>query len=237
MDRIALKVATRYARRTLQFDLPKVRQLGFEIGEKAIERVHKALWATTPIGQGLSPRETIYREDLRLKNVLGKDVDIRIQVKHRRGKGNLTAGGHADRQGNITLYFNSEATPELLVENTLKVAQTFSSFLVHEVTHVLDVIKMDGYEGAEGDPNVYYNQPSEFRAFAKQILVEAVIRAKGAARMRKLRRKDPLPSAKLIEEALQGSETYKKVEPYWNARNQKHIRQILVTEFQQGGLI
>lgn len=108
----------------------------------------------------------------------------------------------------------------------------FSSFLVHEVTHALDVLPEGSYEGVEGDKSKYFNQPAEFRAYTKQIVADILSRFKMTLRIHPRKR-----GAELVEAALEGSPNYQKVRDHFDRRNHQRLRQIVVRELEDAGLL
>ena len=239
MDPLTRLVADRYARRTIQFDHRAMESKGMDLAEEAIQKINKALWPNKSLREQVSPREVFASTDVDLKDVRGKDKSLRVVVRGKSGSDRSpTAGadflGISPRSGIIAMYLNSKWTPEALESEKYKVMTNFSGFLVHEVTHALDVLnEVAHYTNPETDLAAYYNQPSEFRAHSKQIVVEAM-RA-----LPRLKRKYPkgFPSlTQVVEELLTYSNTFLEVEKYFNRSNQNRLRQMLVREIQDSGI-
>jgi hypothetical protein len=211
-----------------------------DLAEKTIEKMVKSLWASKPIREQVSPREIFASDDLDLKDVRGIEKSLKAVV---RGKpnGNLkpTAGGDflsiSPRSGIIAMYLNSDWTPEALEAEKYQIISRFGTILVHEVTHALDVLSQDmHYVDPEGDLDAYYNQPAEFRAYSKEIVTEAM---RYLPRFkRKYRGKVPSMS-KVVEDLLHSSPIFLKVAPHFNRSNQNRLRQMLVREVQDSGVL
>jgi hypothetical protein len=233
-DPVALRVAARYARRTIRFDTRAVSVLGAALAEKAVDKLIKTLPPDSAIEWELDRHATIVEDALELPDVRGRAKPIAVRVKHRRmTNARPTAGGtFAPGAGEIALYLNSSWTPAALQTELLAVQGAFSTFLVHEVTHALDVLPEGEYEGADGDSAKYFNQPAEFRAYAKQIVTDILGRWKMV-----LRRNPGKSGAPLVEAALESSPNYAKVRDYFDRRNHQRLRQTVVRELQDAGLM
>lgn len=232
-DPTVQRVAARYARRTIQFDTRAVSALGADLAERAIEKLVRTLPADTGIEWELDRNVIIVRDTLDVRDVRGLPKAVDVLVRHRRTpNGGPTAGGHYAPQDNvITLFLHSEWPPKALQAVLHDVQNTFRTFLVHEVTHALDVLPEGVYEGADGAPRKYFNQPAEFRAYTKQIVTDIL------SRWRMVLRRNPRKSGgPLIEAALDASPNYAKVRDHFDRRNHQRLRQIVVRELQAAGL-
>lgn len=235
VDPIVSRVAERYARRTIRFDTRAVQLVGYALAERAIKKLVQTLPAGSGLEWELGRNEVIERDRIDMHDVRGLAKAIEILVKHRRLRNNTkpTAGGHfAVGDDEITLYLDSEWTPEALQKVQSDVEGTFASFLVHEVTHALDVAPAGDIERADGDQTKYFNQPLEFRAYTKQIVTDIVPLWKSI-----LRRNPKKSGASLIEAALETSRNYAKVKVHFDRRSHQRLRQILVRELQDAGLL
>lgn len=234
MDPVISRVAARYARRTIRFHTSAVSALGAELAEKAVDKLMKTLPPDSGIEWELDRHATIVEDALELPDVRGHAKAIAVRVKHRRMTNDRpTAGGtFAPGKGEIALYLNSSWSPAALRTELLAIQGTFSTFLVHEVTHALDVLPEGDYEGADGDSATYFNQPAEFRAFTKQIVTDILSRWKMV-----LRRNPGKTGAPLVEAALESSPNYAKVREHFDRRNHQRLRQVVVRELQDAGLM
>jgi hypothetical protein len=233
-DPLAGRVAARYARRTIQFDFRAVSQLGSELAEQAIDHVLKAVPAETGIEWELDRSEVLARGKLELPDVRGRTKRVDVLVGHRSMPNDKpTAGGFfRPDTGAVQLFLNSRWTPAALQSKRPEVQSTFSTFLVHEVTHALDVLPSGQYESSDGDQATYYNQPAEFRAYAKQVVTDVLSRWKMT-----LRRNPKQSGAALIEAALESSPNYLKVKAYFSRGNHQRLRQMVVRELEQADLL
>lgn len=232
-DPLVAHVAARYARRTIPFDPRPISQLGSQLAEKAIDYLAKHVPAETGIEWELDRNTILARDTLELPDVHGRKKAITVLVGLRsKDQSRPTAGGHFEPPNTVELFINSRWTPSALQSVKHEVQGAFSSFLVHEVTHALDVLQTEDYVGAEGDRDRYFNQPVEFRAYAKQIVADVLLRWKMT-----LRRNPRKGTAALIEAALESSANYQKVKDHFDRRNHQRLRQIVVRELQQEGLV
>lgn len=233
-DPVTARVAERYARRTIQFDVRAVSLLGSKLAEQAIDYVAEKVPAETGIEWELDRNEVLARGKLELPDVRGRAKRMDVLVGHRSMPNDKpTAGGFFRPDSNtVQLFLNSRWTPAALQSTRNEVQSAFSTFLVHEMTHALDVLQLGQYENAEGDSAVYYNQPAEFRAYTKQVVTDVL------SRWRMTQRRNPKKSgAALVEAALESSPNYQKVKDYFSRGNHQRLRQMVVRELEQAGLI
>lgn len=233
MDTLALRVVARYveARRAIPFDVRQVKQTVGQLAEEAIDNAVLMNPEGQPIGKNLSLAKTT----LKLKHVKGFERGILVVIDSRPApSARPTAGGGFEAGRNtIRLYLNANWPPEALKEQKWQIVDRMQNMGIHEVTHALDVLKEDAeYEGAGGDPKVYYNQPSEVRAYARQV-VDEVETALRKLKSRARRTKAKLPEGgQLIERLLVDSPTWRDISPHLNRQNDRLIRQIVVRELQ-----
>lgn len=236
MDPLAKLVADRYARRTIQFDQRAIQLKGAELAEEAIRKIRKVGWPSRPIDEQFDPAEIFASGTLQVRSVLGEEKTLKVNVWGRPAGGHQpTAGGDFNKTYNIiNLYLDTDWTPEALELAKNQVIRRFSSNLVHEVTHALDVFG-DQYVGFGVDREKYYNQPVEFRAYSKQIITEALGAIPKLKRL-KWRGKAP-PLYKVVEDLLENSDTFKRMGQLFDRSNQNRLRQMLVREVQDLGLL
>lgn len=234
VDPVVNRVAERYARRTIRFDTRTVSLLGADLAERAVDKLMKTLPPDSGIEWEIDRHATIVEDALELPDVRGRTKPIAVRVKHRRITNDRpTAGGtFAPGAGEVALYLNSSWTPAALRTELLAVQAAFSTFLVHEVTHALDVLPEGDYEGADGNSAKYFNQPAEFRAYTKQIVTDILNRWKMVLRINRGK-----SGAPLIEAALESSPNYAKVRNHFDRRNHQRLRQVVVRELQDAGLM
>ena len=99
----------------------------------------------------------------------------------------------------VFVYINSTRTPRELLENLEAVEREVFSVLIHETTHLRDLLthKPEGYRD---DALVYHNEPAEVRAFMQQIADEVLEHLGGAE-----------PTGASMREALKASATWRRV--------------------------
>lgn len=91
------------------------------------------------------------------------------------------------------------------------------------------------YVGFGMDPERYFNQPQEFRAYSKQIITKALGALPKLERLKYRKGVPPLP--KVVEDLLQASETFEGMGSHFNRSNQNRLRQMLVREIQDSGIL
>lgn len=138
----------------------------------------------------------------------------------------------------VAVYVDSNHTVEDVERHLMRVEREVHSVLLHEVTHVRDILLHD----PEGDleqsiaPALYYNKPTEIRAFMQQVVAEIEPQFRLALReARRELRRDPewgagmvweLKSADSIERLLSKSETWSRIRRGgMSKKNQRLIRQ------------
>ena len=233
------------ARRTIQFDTHHVTTFAGDLWEKCLARLERSVHSDHAIGEHTS----IQGDTLRLKDVRGEEKDISVTIGSRKTpSAQPTAGGdfkpsHYHGEGEITLYLNSLWTPEALKREFWEVQKLLSSMLLHEVTHGLDVINEKAeYQKGRGtstreEQEAYFNQPLEIRAYSKQIVHE-VLTAANVVRLEHRRTKRPMPTGTLlVDELLDRSKTWAKIEGFLTQANENLILQIVVRELQDANVL
>ena len=227
----AADASTVTARCTIQFDTAVAHRASDQLVSSALnlfKRYSSVFEEDKPLSNA-TVREALGSTKIQLKNVQGKDVSVKLELRHRPGKGFWTTGGHYADNGVITVYLNSSRTPTEIEFAKNDVESAVASILVHEITHVLDVIPKK-YVNVREDQSAYYNQPSEFRAFAKQML-EGARRTFQKLKRTKYRRGLP-PKSKLLEEILDNSSAYRLHGKHLTPKNQNRLRLMLVNELE-----
>lgn len=98
------------------------------------------------------------------------------------------------------------------------VVQELFSVLIHEMTHLIDVLEKLGDSTDSEDPSVYYNKPSELRAFLQQIVDEAQTFAQEHG---------PAPLTSLLPLALKNSPTWQRIEKALTPLNRKKVLKVV----------
>lgn len=224
MDALVPIVTARYlqSRRAIPFDVRKVKQ---ELGKLAEEAIDTAI-SMTPEGQPIGKLGVLAKQIFKLPHVRGHARHFTLTIETRPGSTSVpTAGGQFEVGRNtVKLYLNSKWPPEALQDQKWPAVSRLQSMGIHEITHALDDLHEEVEpERASGDPKVYYNQPAEVRAYARQVVDEVLRKA------RVFRWKGP-KGQRYVEELLAKSDTWYQIEPHFNRRNQQLIRQIVVRE-------
>jgi len=138
----------------------------------------------------------------------------------------ITGGGvYSVRQGKRSvskymIYLNIADTLILdFVKNKKQVIDEFYSVLIHEATHLADQLPRVASDADNEDLKIYYNKPTEVRAFMQQIVDEVVAHARSIA-------KDLegfTDTEQLVRLSLERSTTWDRVRPYVNPSNKRKI--------------
>jgi hypothetical protein len=123
----------------------------------------------------------------------------------------------------LGINLNSNRTPNEILNNLGEVADELYSVIIHEVTHLRDLLLPT--QSADGDgPESYHNRPTEVRAFMQQIADEALTDAHAQG-------KDDGgwlftgrgPTSEFIDSLLDRSPTWERIGSTLNRRNQQLI--------------
>jgi hypothetical protein len=219
--------------RTIQFDVSAIQKAGQEMAERALEKMK--VWGRCRGWKPDMPLKyqnfsgSLVSDTLTLTDVRGceKKVEVLILLRGASSRPHSAmAGGRytglREGEGLIEIFYNSEGTLNKFQGSRDKIRAYTAKYLIHEVAHAVDM--PEGMEYLDYNMygfSLYFNQPSEFRAYTKTIIHRILER--------------PLPkilSAETIEELL---ESYSELVAPFNARNQKRLRQMLVREIQDSG--
>jgi hypothetical protein len=100
-------------------------------------------------------------------------------VKSRyRADGKGKAKGYGSKWA-LRINFNSNRSPQDILDNLSGVKRELISVLSHEVTHLRDLLrhKGDAHEDSPDAVERYYNEPTELRAFMRQVVDEVLAHA------------------------------------------------------------
>ena len=149
-------------------------------------------------------------------NVLGKKLAVPVVVALKPGRGGkLTAGATVKWSAStqmkpleVQVFLNSSASLTDLKKGASQLRKELYSALIHEATHLHDVIRAeDGTSGVSEE--AYYNKPTEVRAFMQQIVDEV---------------HEALQSSSedlSVKDLLNASPIWQRVSPHLNDRNRR----------------
>lgn len=215
-------------------DVVAIKRFATDLAKQAIETIERRAQHAPedPIGKG-----TFAKNYLTIKNVKGRSREIPVTIESKPGNQLVHSGVYMKTEdqfweeiGEVTIWLASQAPAHLFLEKRHEVADRVASVLIHEVTHAMDYFdNLREVEDIENTHNygAYVNQPHEVRAFARQI-VDQVERAFRVLRL--TNRKNMPKGHKLIEQLLEKSPQWKRLEPYLTRKNQQLIIQIVVRE-------
>lgn len=120
---------------------------------------------------------------------------------------------------------NAGRTPNEILSNLSRVAKEAFSVLIHEVTHLRDVLYYEGekLEDSEAQTKKYHNSPQELRAFMQQIADEALEYAKGQAKSIGVGTWGITLTNRFVEHALDASLTWSRIKRQLEPKNEKLI--------------
>lgn len=226
-------MVNREARRTIPMDVGAIKRFGTDLAKQAIESIERraSYSPDEPIGKG-----TFAKNYLTIKNVQGKSREVPVQIQSKPGQQLVHSGVYMKSEdqfweeiGEVTIWLASQAPASMFLEKRHEVADRVASILIHEVTHAMDYFDNLKVEDVEDTDNygAYVNQPHEIRAFARQI----VDQVEKAFRILRLTNRKNMPQGhKLIEQMLEKSPQWKRLEPHLTRKNQQLIMQIVVRE-------
>lgn len=176
-------------------------------------------------------------------------VDAYVQSAPSNSKVSMTTGGGYSPESRIVVvWFNGALTPNELLGQKRRfqslrdcshggcVSFALYDTLIHELTHVADVLprlKHDPDRVAAEDETVfavYYNDPSEVRAYMRQVVEESARNA-GLLRDYAKGRQDT------VAKALKMSETWKQIDPYLTPANRQKILLAVYDRMSRDGLL
>jgi hypothetical protein len=172
------------------------------------------------------------------KDVRGQPVNVPVEVDAKepetwRGPRRFVTGGsvtsryHGSGRGygsklGMGLSINYQRTPNELLQNLSAVEQEMYSVLIHEVTHLRDLLTHTPAKAGAGSAD-YHNKPAEVRAFMQQIVDEVL------AYVHELGRDDGgwlftgHPTAYFVDSALDKSGTWERIRRDLTKPNEKLI--------------
>jgi len=173
------------------------------------------------------------------KDVRGQPVNVPVEVDAKepetwRGPRQYVTGGavmsryHGSGRGygskiGMRLSINYQRTPNELLQNLKAVEQEMYSVLIHEVTHLRDLLTHTPAKAGGDSGEDYHNKPAEVRAFMQQIVDEVI------AYVHELGRDDGgwlfagSPTADFVDSTLDKSPTWDRIRRDLNKKNEKLI--------------
>lgn len=134
--------------------------------------------------------------------------------------------GPRGRGYKMALYVNINAsrTPNEILNNLPRVEKEGFSVLIHEVTHLRDILKnVEQYQKAKETSEGYYNDPAEVRAFMQQIAHEVIEHVEREAKDMGVGSWGLQLSGRLLERALDASLTWDRIRRSLTPQNTKLV--------------
>lgn len=166
--------------------------------------------------------------DIKRADGVELDIFIRILTIPTSSRYFVVSGGIGKtRSGQtaIVIHFNGSEDAEAIHKSAAGsdlIANEIYKVLIHEVTHAADILGK-GYglseEEAQAKPEVYYNDPSEIRAYLQEILEELENRIKYYPKFVTMFK----GRGKGLMNLMNMSSTWKELEPYLTESNKRLI--------------
>jgi hypothetical protein len=219
---IAARVAARFAR-TIQVDKTRLRGVAKELQQAIVVEARRQ--------EGPLKRNVALEGPYEIRAVDGKTLKIYVRLVAVETKGGLyvSHGGLTSSPDGIPLviiFINGSIPAEQFyrARNTLSIADQIYHVLLHEVTHAADTYSKgvgEGpsgltYEEAQQNPKLYYNHPTEFRAYLAGLVDDIEVHIKHYAML-----VSKFGPSKGLDYLLKTSETWRDVSPYWNESNKR----------------
>jgi hypothetical protein len=120
---------------------------------------------------------------------------------------------------------NAGRTPNEILSNLSRVAKEAFSVLIHEVTHLRDVLYYEGekLEDSEAQTKKYHNSPQELRAFMQQIADEALEYTEKQSKSIGVGPWGITLTSRFVEHALEASLTWNRIKRELEPRNERLI--------------
>jgi hypothetical protein len=169
-------------------------------------------------------------------DVKGDTIEVPVRVKFQALEGwgvrRWVAGGGIDTRffggrsyGSklaLDLYLNSNAVVHNLLDHLDEVEDELFSVIIHEATHLRDLLKHE-YAADEAGSEDYYNAPTEVRAFMQQTADEALKEADRLGKTSGGWILGPEPTSEMIDSLLEKSKTWERIRKQLTPANGKLI--------------
>jgi len=157
-------------------------------------------------------------QDVRGRQV---EVPVRVQFQVLEGHGRQwVAGGsvstrfHGKDPGDklaLNIYINSAAVVQDLLDHLSDVEDELFSVIIHEATHLADVLRHEYSGDSESGTDKYYNAPTELRAFMQQTVDEVLREADKVGKLGGAWMLGPTPSGDMVANLLEKSQTWDRI--------------------------
>ncbi len=110
----------------------------------------------------------------------------------------------------MNLFINTAAKVQDLLDHLGEVEDELYSVIIHEATHLMDLLKLE-YAADEVGVDDYYNSPSELRAFMQQIADEVISEAYRVGQTVGAWGLGSSPSGDMVDSLLSRSTTWERI--------------------------
>lgn len=129
------------------------------------------------------------------------------------------------RKSKLSMYLNVNASrsPKDILDRLDRVEKEAFSVLIHEVTHLRDILKgLTDYHDTD-DGATYYNDPTEVRAFMQQVADEVIEYAERQAKSVRVGPWGLTLDGRLLEQALGNSLSWDRIKRFLTPSNEKLV--------------
>ena len=231
-------------------------EIGQYVENVLVDRVRERLEVlsrgddTLPLGDRLQ----VDGGRLTIPSVRGADVTVRVYVlsqpRSRKTESLAISGGYDSKAQVVIVFLNGAYSPADLMRG--KYRGTFSPLsdcthgsclpfalydvLIHELTHASDIVGAKQYNrqkiaaGDESEFAAYYNEPSEVRAYMRQVVEEA---GRMATHLKDFLR----DRQDLVAKSMKLSTTWGEISPYLTPANRQKILLAVYDRLAKQGLV
>lgn len=111
----------------------------------------------------------------------------------------------------MNLYINSAAHVQDLLDHLGEVEDELFSVIIHEATHLMDVLVHEYNSDEDAGTEKYYNAPTEIRAFMQQTVDEVLHEADKVGKLGGAWMLGPTPSGDMVNNLLEKSRTWDRI--------------------------
>jgi hypothetical protein len=157
------------------------------------------------------------------QDVMGHQVEVPVRVQFQALEGHgrqWVAGGavttrfYGRNPGDklaLNLYVNSAAVTQELLDHLGEVEDELFSVIIHEATHLSDLLRHEYSGDDEAGTDKYYNAPTEVRAFMQQMADELLREADRLGKDGGAWLLGPEPTGDMIANLLERSSTWERI--------------------------
>lgn len=213
------RIARSFLARAIPLDKPAIHQLALEL-----EKFVALKGSDEPLGD----RVLTTNGGITIRDVKGNPIYVRValQAKKSTSPYRVPSGALGKLHGEpiVLVYLNGSLRGSQTTAEKNFLYKDIEGILFHELTHAIDVYskgigKTHTMSEADDDPKAYYNNPSEVRAFTRDIIEESkVFRAKWEKLVHLFN-----GPGKALDVILKNSDTWLEIEPHLTEKSKRVV--------------